>query len=70
VVSVSALGIGLSPASTRRFTGKDEVRVVATASGWMIEGETTGDGKADFSILVLDPTHAITWGSNDFVLVA
>jgi len=46
------------------------LRVISTASGWMIEGETTGDGKADFSIAVLDPTHTIGWSSDDFLLVA
>ncbi len=34
----------------------------------MIEGETTGDGKADFSIAVLDPTHLIAWTEADFML--
>ena len=70
-VDLSALGItdvvdfvGVDTA----FTAKDQVRVLHTASGWMIEGEITGDGKADFSILVLDPAYGITWDATDFGL--
>jgi hypothetical protein len=45
------------------------VRVLHTASGWMVEGNVSGDLQADFSILVLDPTHSIVWDSNDFELI-
>src|SRR5581483_2430586 len=38
-----------------------ELRAVSTASGWIIEGDVTGDAKADFSVAVHDPTHIIDW---------
>jgi hypothetical protein len=45
------------------------VRVLTTGVGWMIEGDIGGDGKADFSIAVFDPTHTIAWRATDFVLL-
>lgn len=50
------------------FTSAGDLRVVSVASGWLIEGETTGDQKADFSIAVFDPTHTIAWDAGDFIL--
>ncbi|MFO1034958.1 MAG: hypothetical protein U1E15_13120 [Hyphomicrobiales bacterium] len=46
------------------------LRIYETSTGWMIEGEVNGDGKADFSIAVDDMDHSIAWqliSSDDFV---
>ena len=45
-----------------------ELRSYWTAVGNIIEGDVNGDGKADFSIELVDPTHAITLDPTDFVL--
>ncbi|MFO1034151.1 MAG: calcium-binding protein [Hyphomicrobiales bacterium] len=45
-----------------------QFRIYATATGWIIEGEVTGDGKADFSIAVRDLDHNISWDTDNFVL--
>jgi Ca2+-binding RTX toxin-like protein len=37
------------------------LRIYQTATGWMIEGEVTGDAKADFSIAVNDLDYSINW---------
>ncbi|MFO1034961.1 MAG: calcium-binding protein [Hyphomicrobiales bacterium] len=50
------------------FTATGQLRIYQTATGWMIEGEVTGDGKADFSIAVNDLDHSISWDSVDFSL--
>ncbi len=51
------------------FTGDTELRVISTASGWMIEGDINGNEVADFAIAVIDPTHTIVWDDTDFGLV-
>jgi hypothetical protein len=38
------------------------------AAGYLIEGDVHGDGKADFSIEIVNPTHSITLTSADFTL--
>jgi len=43
-------------------------RAYWTATGQIIEGDVNGDAKADFSIEIKDPTHAITLTSADFIL--
>ena len=49
------------------FTGDaGKLRVYKTATGWMIEGDVTVDGKADFSIAVRDMDHSIGWTVDDF----
>jgi hypothetical protein len=45
-----------------------ELRVIYTGLGHIIDGDVTGDGKADFAIFVEDPTHAITLTAADFLL--
>ena len=46
------------------FTGTaGELRTLQTAAGYMVEGDVNGDAKADFQILVIDPSHSITWNS-------
>lgn len=44
------------------------LRIYQTAIGWMIDGEVTGDGKADFSIAVNDLDHSINWGFNTEII--
>jgi Ca2+-binding RTX toxin-like protein len=44
------------------------LRVYQTATGFRIEGETNGDGKADFSIAVNDLDHSTVWSADDFIL--
>jgi len=39
-----------------------------TANGQILEGDVNGDKKADFSIEIIDPTHAITLVGGDFFL--
>jgi serralysin len=52
-----------------KFTGHaGELRAYWSATGQIIEGDVNGDKKADFSIALNDPTHAITLGSGDFIL--
>ena len=50
------------------FTQAGQLRIYQTATGWMIEGEVTGDGKADFSIAVRDLDHSTVWQGKDFFL--
>ena len=50
------------------FGGAGELRAVAVASGWIIEGNVNGDTNADFSILVADADHSIVWDGTDFLL--
>jgi Ca2+-binding RTX toxin-like protein len=51
------------------FTGNaGEIRAYWTADGQIIEADTNGDMKADFSIEIYDPTHSIVFSGNDFVL--
>jgi hypothetical protein len=38
-----------------------QLRTVATATGWYIEGNTDNDTIANFQIEVLDPNHTIVW---------
>jgi serralysin len=38
------------------------------AVGQLVEGDVNGDKKADFSIEIADPTHAITLTSTSFLL--
>jgi hypothetical protein len=45
-----------------------QLRVYATADGQIVEGDVNGDGNADFSIELYDPTHAITLTTGDFLL--
>jgi hypothetical protein len=42
-------------------TGAAELRTYQTATGWMIETDTDGNGKADMSIAVIDEDHTIDW---------
>jgi Ca2+-binding RTX toxin-like protein len=56
------------PAGPNTLLGQGSLRVIETASGWTIEGEVNNDGKADFAIDVLDPTHLITFTAVDFNL--
>ncbi len=51
------------------FVGvQGQLRFQQTAAGTLILGETTGDGKADFSILVQGVHHFSTVPGDDFVL--
>ena len=45
-----------------------ELRAYWTANGQIIEGDVNGDGKADFSIELFDPNHAIALDGSDFLL--
>jgi hypothetical protein len=45
-----------------------ELRAYWSPTGQIIEGDVNGDAKADFSIELKDPTHAITLTSADFFL--
>ena len=45
-----------------------QLRAVLTSDGQIVEGDVNGDGKADFSILLLDPAHSYTLTQADFVL--
>ena len=57
--------IGTNVAFTKT-TG--ELRGYCTANGQIIEGDVNGDGKADFSIELVDPSHAISLDTSDFLL--
>jgi Ca2+-binding RTX toxin-like protein len=51
------------------FTGSaGQLHAFWSAIGQIIEGDVNGDAKADFSIEIKDPAHAITLASTDFVL--
>jgi Ca2+-binding RTX toxin-like protein len=51
------------------FTGvAGQLRAYLTTDGQIVEGDVNGDGKADFSIELLDPSHAYTLTQADFVL--
>jgi hypothetical protein len=48
-----------------------ELRAYFSGTGLMVEGDVNGDKKADFSILLQDPTHALnatTFTAADFIL--
>jgi hypothetical protein len=45
-----------------------QLRSYLVSNGHIVEGDTNGDGKADFSILIFDPDHAIQLTSGDFIL--
>ncbi len=45
-----------------------ELRAYWTANGQIIEGDVNGDGRADFSIELFDPNHAIALDAGDFLL--
>jgi Ca2+-binding RTX toxin-like protein len=45
-----------------------QLRATWTTEGQLVEGDVNGDGKADFSIELTDPNHAITLTASDFVL--
>lgn len=51
-------------------SGAGQLRVYQVADGLLVEGEITGDKKADFSILVKDATHTLTLAATDFVGLA
>ena len=49
------------------FTGTPgQLHALWNAAGQLVEGDVNGDKKADFSIQLIDPTHAITLTSADF----
>jgi serralysin len=51
------------------FTGiAGQLHAFWSAIGQIVEGDVTGDAKADFSIEIKDPTHAITLASTSFNL--
>jgi Ca2+-binding RTX toxin-like protein len=56
--------IGVNKAFSAATPG--ELRVVSTASGWMIEGSNDADTAAEFAIAVVDPLHEIAWDAFDF----
>lgn len=69
-------GIG-NPGDQFHYTGQNVdfipndpggLRTLTTATGWTIEGDVTGDGKADFAIDVSDKFHSIVWSASDFEL--
>ena len=45
-----------------------ELRARSIATGEIVEGDVNGDGKADFSIEIVDAAHTITWTGADFFL--
>jgi hypothetical protein len=57
--------IGTNVAFTKT-TG--ELRGYWTANGQIVEGDVNGDGRADFSIELTDPNHAIALDGSDFLL--
>lgn len=57
--------IGSNMASSGRA---GELRSYYTAAGQVAEGDVNGDGLADFSIALRDPTHSILLTAADFVL--
>jgi Ca2+-binding RTX toxin-like protein len=46
-----------------------QLRSALTETGHVVEGDVNGDGKADFAIEILDPTHSHTLIEADFLLV-
>jgi serralysin len=52
-----------------KFTGTaGQLRSYETDRGHVVEGDVNGDGRADFSIDLFDPMHAILLTQNDFLL--
>jgi hypothetical protein len=45
-----------------------QLRAITVGDGWIIEGDIDGNGAAEFSIKVFDPTHTITWTDANFDL--
>lgn len=61
---------GTSGVAAVKFSGDGtggELRSIWTATGFVVEGDVNGDGKADFAIDIVDPTHAITLTAADFL---
>jgi hypothetical protein len=55
--------------TNKAFSGNaGELRSFWTADGQIVEGDVNGDGKADFSFEILDPTHTIVLSDADFIL--
>jgi Ca2+-binding RTX toxin-like protein len=46
-----------------------QLRAYWTATGQIVQGDVNGDGKADFSIELIDPTHAIDFVAGGNLLV-
>ena len=58
---VPVMALSISSSTNVLFSGvAGQLRSYWTASGHIIEGDVNGDAKADFSIELIDPTHAIT----------
>ena len=57
----------LTPAANFTLTA-GELRSIRTVDGNTLEGDVNGDGKADFAIELLDPSHATTLLDNIFFL--
>src|SRR5262249_37384181 len=70
LIDIAALGASNFKGLNTTFSGKGDVRVVMKGTGWIITGETPGAGKAEFSIAVIDATHAIGWSAADFMLMS
>lgn len=47
---------------------RGQLRALTVGDGWIVEGDVDGNGAADFSIKLFDPTHAITLTGADFDL--
>jgi len=45
-----------------------ELRVIWSARGQLVQGDVNGDSKADFSIEIIDPAHALTLQTGNFDL--
>jgi Ca2+-binding RTX toxin-like protein len=58
--------VGVNVAFTP-IAGQLEARALKTLSGWNLQIDTNGDGKADMAINVADKLHAITWADDNFL---